>query len=430
MNNKLTMRTLPALMLLAFSGASSAAGFQLIEQNASGMGNAYAGSAAVADNASTVFFNPAGMSNLPGRNVSVGVSAIRASFDFSNSSTSTAPAATGTNSNGGGDFAFVPNAYGSMQLGKDLYFGIGLSAPFGMKTKYDDAWAGRFHSTEFDVKTINLNPSLAYKVNDVVSLGAGVSYQKLDVTYMRFAAVGVPPFSSAALNAAAQGTKITLEADDDSWGWNAGATFQAGKNTRLGLSYRSTMKYTVEGTLKSTNQLISPDVNAKADIELPDTWILSASHKLNERVELLADVSFTGWSGIQKVAIIRTSGGAAGSTAQTLDANFKDSWRAAVGANLGINEAWTLKLGAAYDQTPVQSDGERLTSLPDNDRAWLSLGAQWKPAKGSAVDFGMSYLLVKDTKIDNNQTAAGRGRVSGDYDSNVLLFGVQYSAAF
>lgn len=430
MQNKTTMRILPAMLLAAFSGTSAAAGFQLLEQNASGIGNAYAGSAVVAENASTVFFNPAGMTQLQGREISLGFAAVQPNFEFTNTASSNPPAATGTNDNGGGDFVVIPNAYVSMPLAKDLYLGVGLSAPFGLVTEYDDTWVGRFQATMFDVKTINLNPSLAFRVNEQVSVGGGVNYQKLEATYERFAAVGVPPFATPALNAAAQNTKIQFKADDTTWGWNLGATFQAGPATRLGISYRSRMEYTVEGTLNSTNQAISPNVSASADIELPDTWILSAMHKLNDRLDLLADVSWTGWSSIQKVNIIRTSGAQTGSTAQTLDANFQDTWRVALGANYGLNEAWKLKLGIAYDQTPVRSDVERLVSLPDNDRLWLTIGTQWKVAPGSVVDLGLAYLQVKDTKIDNNQTAQGRGRVVGEYDSDVLILGAQYSTAF
>jgi long-chain fatty acid transport protein len=430
MQNKTTMRILPALVLAAFSGASGAAGFQLLEQNASGIGNAYAGSAALAENASTVFVNPAGMTQLQARQISLGFAAVRPNFEFTNTSSSNPPAATGTNANGGGDFVVIPNAYVSMPLAKDLYLGVGLGAPFGLITEYDDSWVGRFQATKFDVQTINLNPSLAYRVNEQLSVGGGVNYQQLEATYERFAAVGVPPFTTPALNAAAQSTKVQLKADDTTWGWNVGATLQAGADTRLGLSYRSRMKYTLDGTLNSTNQAISPNVGAAADIELPDTWILSAMHKINDRLDLLADVSWTGWSSIQKVNIIRTTGAQAGSTAQTLDANFQDSWRVALGANYGLNEMWKLKLGIAYDQTPVNSDSERLVSLPDNDRLWLTIGTQWKVAPGSALDLGLAYLQVKDTKIDNNQTAQGRGRVTGEYDSDVLILGAQYSTTF
>jgi long-chain fatty acid transport protein len=428
MKTRTTLKYLPLAIAAAFSGGASAAGFQLLEQNASGIGNAYAGSAAIAENASTIFFNPAGMTRLQSREASVGASAVRASFDFKNTTSSNAPAATGTDGDGGGDWALIPNAYLSMQVADGLYVGLGLGAPFGLATEYDDTWVGRFQSTKFEITTINLNPSVAYKVSDTVSVGGGISYQKMDAEYQRFAAVAVP--AVPALTPAAQATKVTLAADDAGIGWNVGAMFQLSDATRLGVSYRSKIDYTLEGTLTSTNQTISPNVGAKADLELPDTFILSVAQRLGNDWELLGDLSWTGWSSIQKVDIIRTTGAAAGSTAQTLDANFDDTWRVALGAGQRLNDAWKMKYGVAWDQSPVRSDAERLVSLPDNDRLWLSVGAQWTPAPKSVVDFGFAYLIVKDTGIDNNQTALGRGRVTGTYDSNVVILGAQYSMAF
>lgn len=414
-------RLLPAALLALGSGAASAAGFQLLEQNASGIGNAYAGSAAVAENASTIFFNPAGMTNLPGTALSLGLAVVRPSFKFANTASSNAPAATGGDGGDAGDWAAIPNAYLSTALGKDLHFGIGLSAPFGLKTEYDQDWAGRFQATKFDLKSMNLNPSLAWRVNDVVSLGAGVSWQRFEAVYERQAAV---------LNAVTQATQVKLDADDDSWGWNVGATFKLGGNTRIGTSYRSAIKHTLEGTLTSTNQAVSPNVNAKADVKLPDTFILSVAQQLDERWEMLGDISWTGWGSIQKINIVRTSGAAAGSTAQSLDANFRDTWRVALGANYKVSDAWKMKYGIAYDQTPVKSAAERLVSLPDNNRLWLSVGTQWTPAKASVVDLGLAYLHVKDTDIDSNQSAQARGRVTGTYDTSVIILGAQYSQAF
>jgi long-chain fatty acid transport protein len=441
MKKHLTLKLLPAALLAAYAGGGHAAGFQLLEQNASGIGNAYAGSAAVAENASTIFFNPAGMTGLQAREVSLGVAAVRPNFKFSDTGSSNAPTAVGTNDNGGGDFVLVPNAYGAMQINPDLYVGIGVSAPFGLVTEYDDGWAGRFQSTKFEIKTVNLNPSLAYRVNDTVSVGGGLNYQKLDATYERFVSAGnalVPALTNAAL----QTTKIALNADDTALGWNVGAIFEPSAGTRFGVSYRSKVKYSLEGSLTSSNPAVVANVGASADLELPDTLIVSATHRLNQKFELLADVSWTGWSSIEKVNIVRTTSGgtattAAGTIAQTLDANFRDTWRVALGANMVLDDAWKLKFGVAYDQTPVRSDAERLVSLPDNDRLWLSVGAQWKPAKHSAVDVGLAYLQVDDTKIDNDQStssplqaASNRGRVTGTYDSDVVILGVQYSQSF
>ena len=145
---------------------------------------------------------------------------------------------------------------------------------------------------------------------------------------------------------------------------------------------------------------------------------------------MLGDVSWTGWSSIPKIDVIRTSGLQNGVTAQTLDTEFRDTWRVALGSNYQLNDAWKLKFGIAYDQTPVKGPSTRLVSLPDNDRTWFTLGAQWKPNKTSTFDLGMAYLYVKDPEINNNQALAGRGLVAGSYQDRALLFGAQYSMAF
>ena len=434
MSKGTTLRLIPALLAVAFSGSASASGFQLLEQNASGIGNAYAGSAAVAENASTILFNPAGMTQLQAREVSVGVSAISTSFKFSNDGASSVGSfATAGNGGDGGGWGFVPNGYVSWALSKDLYLGLGVGAPFGLKVEYDKSWIGAAQSTSFDIKTYNLNPSIAYRVNDTVSVGFGLNWQRIEAEYLR----------QAGTTAGTSLVQVKMKLDDDSWGWNAGLLFKLSPATKIGVSYRSEVKYKTKGNVALSsdgsalgNATLAGLVGAgrasdvKAKIDVPDTVVLSGTHQLNDRWELLGDVSWTGWSSIPKVDIFRTSGVLNGQIAQTLDTRFRDTWRFAVGANYRIDDAWKLKLGVAYDQTPVPNAAHRLTSLPDNDRTWLSVGAQWRPNKTSTLDMGLTYLYVKDPKISNDQRADVRGLVSGSYDASIWILGAQYSMAF
>ena len=426
MQKIITPRLIPALIAVIFSGSAAAAGFQLLEQNASGLGNAYAGSAAVAENASTIFYNPAGMTQLQGVQVSGGLSVVGTSFQFTDQGSSGTGALAASGSGGdGGDLGFIPNGYVSWQLNKDLHVGLGLGAPFGLKTSYDDLWVGAAQSTEFDIKTYNLNPSIAYRVNDSVSLGAGLNWQRVEATYKRLTAVSVAGVASP--------LKLTL--DDDSWGWNIGALFTVTPDTKVGVSYRSKVKYNTKGEIEISGPLATNSSDASASITLPDVAIFSLTQKLNDRIELLGDISWTGWSSIPKVDIVRASATLngffpAGSIAQTLDTDFRDTWRVAFGANYKLNNEWLLKGGIAYDQTPVKGASTRLVSLPDNDRTWFSVGAQWKQSPAVTLDVGATYLYVQDTKIDNDQTAAGRGRVTGTYEDSAWIFGVQVSMAF
>lgn len=436
MQKKFAARLMPAAIALAFSGGAFASGFQLIEQNASGIGNAYAGSAAVAENASTIFFNPAGMTQLQAREFSAGVSAVTTSFKFSDQGSAVgALAGTGTGGDGGGT-GYIPNGYVSLAVAKDLYLGLGIGAPFGLSTEYDRRWVGAAQSQKFDIKTMNLNPSIAYRINENVSVGFGLNWQKLDAEYQRLAGITA-------------GTSLitaTLKLEDDAWGWNAGALFKLSPTTKIGVSYRSAIKYEAtgtsslqsdgsglgNGTLAVLNGL-GASSNVKASIKVPDTFIFSVSQVLNDSLEMLGDISWTGWSSIPLVNIIRTSGVANGAVAQVLDTNFRDTWRVAGGMKYKLNDAWKLKFGVAYDQTPVQSETTRLVSLPDNDRTWLSVGAEWKLDKQSRLDLGFAYLFVKDANINNNQTTGQtvpRGVVVGTYKDSAWILGAQYSQAF
>ena len=443
MNKNMAVRLIPALLAVAFSGAVSASGFQLMgEQSASSLGNAGAGSAAVAENAGTIFYNPAGMTELGRGSVSAGLVAVKTSFEFNNDGSIT-PGLTGDGGNGG-NWGVVPNAYGSWQLAKDWYIGLGIGAPFGLKTKYDEPWIGSAHSNEFDIKTININPSIAWRAADWVSLGAGVNWQRIDATYKRAAGVAasprvtncaaVPPTSPLFPAAVPCQSGVKLEMDDDAWGWNVGALFKPAAQTKIGVSYRSKIKYTANGDVSVSGP--SPVVNAggssnvKADIDVPDTFILSLSQGIGDKWEVLADVSWTGWSSIPYLDIVRTSGRLSGQTAQTLNTKFDDAWRFALGANYKLDEAWKLRFGIAYDQTPVPSAQYRLVSLPDNDRTWFSAGFQWKPAKDMALDVGAAYLYLRDSDINNDLRAEGKGLVKGTYDASAWLIGTQFSMFF
>jgi long-chain fatty acid transport protein len=409
---------------LALAGSTSlaqAAGFALIEQNASGLGNAYAGSAAVAENASTIFYNPAGMTQLQEHELSAGISLVKPSFKFQDQGSSVGTLAGTGNGGDGGTLGVLPNAYLSYALNKDLYLGLGVGAPFGLMTEYDAPWLGAAQSVSFDIKTYNVNPSLAYRVNEKVSLGVGLNWQRIEAEYVRRVAV------TSALAAA---TPLTLTLDDNSWGWNVGALFTLSPATKIGVSYRSTVEYDLTGKIDIAAPLAANGSDAKADLELPDTFILSATHQLSDRWQLLGDLSWTGWSTIPKIDVIRTSGLGSGTVAQTLDSDFRDAWRIALGSTYKYSENTRLKFGIAYDQTPVKGAATRLVSLPDNNRLWLSLGSQWQPSKDSTLDVGAAYLYIKDAPIDNNQTLLGRGRVTGEFEDSAWLLGAQYSMAF
>ncbi|MDY0310332.1 MAG: outer membrane protein transport protein [Castellaniella sp.] len=449
MKTQYTLKTLSALILgLGAAGIAHGAGFQLLEQNASGLGTSYAGSAAIAEDASTVFFNPAGMTLLPGMNASAGAVAIKPNFKFSNDG-STRPthfggnalgplgggASGGSDGDDAGTWAAVPNAYFTWQVNPRIWLGLGLSVPFGLMTDYEEGWAGRYHSEKFSIESINVNPSIAFKATDTLSIGAGVSYMHLDADYRKaqYAAIMHPIAGPLTGDLEAR-----VKAKGDGWGWNVGLLWQATPETRFGLSYRSKVKIDADGTTKIRNRSLPGAAagalagmgvigthDAETTVELPDTAVLSVVHQLNDRWTLLGDVSWTGWSSIPELKIENT-----GVPDAELDLRFKDSWRVALGAHYKYSDSWTFKGGVAWDQSPVRDDAFRPASLPDNDRYWVSLGAQYRFNKNTKVDFGYAHMFVKKTSVNNTSDPEGAGVLRGDYDSRGNILGVQLSHQF
>lgn len=402
------LRALPAALLAAFSGVASAAAFQLLEQNASGLGVAYAGSAAVADNASTIFFNPAGMTQLSGVRLSLGANAIGPSYEFDNNGSSGLFNGRGDGGNAGG-WAVVPNAYASWRIADAWALGLGISSPFGLSTEYDDDWVGRAFARKSEIRTINYNPSLAWKAHDKVSLGLGLNYQTIDAQMTSY------------LPGAFRESK--LEGDDSAWGWNAGVLFTLSPAMRVGLSYRSTMDYRLEGTAKTA--VSSQPV--RADLELPDSLTLSVWQQVSDRWEAMGDISYTRWSTIKSLDVYNRNSGALVSKESF---RYDDSWRVAWGAAYKFNPAWKLKFGIAYDKTPVKEEA-RSPRVPDNDRLWLSLGGQWDAGNWGRVDVGYAYLYVRDPSVDLTKSISGFAhRLRGEYDASAHLVGVQYSVGF
>lgn len=430
-----SLRIVAAVVLGLGTASVHAAGFQLQEQNASGLGNAYAGSAATAENASTLFFNPAGMTRLEGVNLSAGVTAVRPSFKFNNQGSAGPGGVPARGGNGGdaGSIAPLPNVYISWALNPNWYVGLGIGAPFGLMTEYNDNWAGRYHSKKFSIESININPSIAYKVTDRLSLGAGLNWMRLDAEFSR-AAFFPAGLLSGDLDA-------TLKMKGDAWGWNVGVLYQVTPKTRLGLSYRSKVNIDASGKTRVRNSTVNPAIlgpatggllpgnaDASTTVELPDSAIFSIVHDLNSQWQLLADISWTGWSSIQSLDITNTGNPAV--SGDSLDLRFRDTWRVALGANYKLNHQWTLKGGVAWDQSPVHSDKYRPTSLPDNDRYWLSVGARYNVNARTTIDVGYSHLFIKSTSIANDTAAHDKGTVRGAYDSNANLLGVQLSYRF
>ena len=399
-----------AAALGGMATGAAAGGFAIGTQSGSGTGNAFAGGAAAADDASVAWFNPALMTLLPGKQVAGALHVLKPSFKFENTASTT----PGNDGGDGGDWAYVPNAFFTMAVNPNLSFGLALNVPFGLKTEYDPAWRGRFLAIKSEIKTVNVNPSIAYKVSDMVSIGAGFSYQKLEAELT---------------NAAGALGTAKLEADDDGFGYNFGIFIHASPDTRIGAHYRSAIKYDLEGTAKFT--VAAGNAGVKADLEVPNSASLSLYQRLGTNWELLGDITWTGWSSVQQLNVICTSTSAACASGSTLGQptlfNWKDTWRYALGANYKMSPQTKLRFGLAFDETPT-NDVDRTPRLPDEDRTWVALGVQYKPSKTSIVDIGYAHEFIKDASVNNSQGAAGQ--LVGTFKNQADILSIQFSLSF
>lgn len=429
-----------AAAVLGMAASAHSAGFALIEQSASGMGNAFAGAAAVAEDASTVYFNPAGMVFLKGQQVVAAGHVIAPQAEFSNqgSTHATAPATAGslTGGNGpdGGELGLVPNFYYTAKLGDRLALGFGMNAPFGMATEYDSTWVGRYHAIRSELQTVNMNPSVAVRLNDHVSLGAGLNVQYLKAELSNAIDFGTALFLRGAPGALPQRNDGSVVLEGDSWdyGYNLGAMLELDKDTRFGLTYRSKMEHDVEGTADFTlptayagalGALGYSDTSVTATAALPETVSGSFYHRFDPKLAVLADATWTRWSRFQELRFKFASGIADGVTTE----NWKDSWRYSAGAIYNANEKLTVRAGVAYDNTPIPSEEFRTPRIPDEDRFWMALGFGYKFSDRLGMDFGYAHLFVKDPVINKSPSGedASRGGLKGTYEASVDIASVQ-----
>ena len=420
--------------MLAISGNAAASAFALIEQG-SGAGNAYAGGAAGAEDATTIWFNPAGMSRLKGNQVTVAASSINLSSKFSDSgSTGAALQTAGGNGGDAGSTVLVPNTYMVTEMEPALHFGLGIFVPFGLQTEYTPNWIGRFQAIKSKIQTVNLNPSVSYQMNDNVSLGLGASYQHISGDLTSAVNYSAAAFGTAAypfVGANSEGVS-SITGSDSAWGYNLGVLISVMPNARLGLSYRSKIKYTLNGTINFSGvpaALASSPALANGGvtmpITMPDTFSISGFHQVSDKWDFMADATWTGWSAVQQLVISRTDG----TVVQTTPEHWKNTWRVAVGATYHYSEQWLSRVGAAYDQTPVP-DAYRTARIPDSNRTWLTLGGQYQSSPSGKFDFGYAHLFMNNASIASNQTAAGAGDLVGTYSNSVDILSVQYAYSF
>ncbi len=430
-------------ILAALASHSLAAGFALIEQSARQTGNAYAGGAAAANDASTLYFNPAGITRLPAQVVGA-LHYVAPSAEFSGSATDIfGNPVSGGDGGDAGQPGVIPNFYITTPLGSGLYAGLGITAPFALSTKYDADWKGRYMAIESEVHTVNFNPSVAYRLGPHLSLGAGVSLQYIEAkltqavdqgslcapTQAQLQAAGVPgadPAICAGLTP--QGNDGLAQVKGDNWagGFNVGLLYEPSEQTRVGLSYRSGIKQQLTGNARFSGIVpqfssfgIFVPTNVTASADLPASASLSLWHDLNPSWSVMADATWTGWSSFDELRISYDSF----QPDTVVDESWNNSMRYALGLDYRYDSKWTFRAGAAFDETPIPNSTHRTARIPGEDRIWASLGVSYQISPSLGLDLGYAHLFVKDPKI--NETSTSAGNLTGEYDATVDIVSAQ-----
>jgi long-chain fatty acid transport protein len=452
-----------------------ASGYKLNEQSAAGMGTAHAGRAAMAEDASVVFYNPAAMTELDGPQLTAGFTYINGYGDFDGNATDASglqPITGADDTDGysdGGNYlgeSFIPFFYYARPINDKFSVGLGVFVPFGTNTDYDSDFVGGAFADETSLSSIEIAPTFAYKVNDQLSVGGGVDIVYMEGTLSKFVD-SIP----TAVNPAYAGFENHFEVSGDDWGygWNLGAYYKLNDTTTLAVAYRSEIEFTLEGDSEFANDFSFFDSGSGTIVDLgtirpqasevpittPQSLTFSATHQLTDAVLLQAGATWTGWSSFEYFDVIATEN-LADATPDVSDiaANnglgngyighivekWSDVWALALGSTYQLNDKIALRAGYAYDQSPV-SDEYRTARVPSSDRQWVTLGAQYVIDSNLSVDLAAGYLFMypmslEETNKDlNDETinVASTGqpvKVTGEYEIDVFGLSAQVNYKF
>ncbi len=407
---KIAQRTAPfAAWLLATTalaglaaGDAAAAGFAIKEQSATAQGNSFAGATAGAEDISYMFFNPAGLALHDGNQAAAVLSYIVVKSEFRSASATdmVGAAVDGTSTGDAGGSAIVPAVYGMWSITPDLKLGLGINAPFGLVTEYDPNWVGRYHAIKTELITININPAVAYRINEMVSIGAGLQIQHSEATFSQ-----AIDFNSISGGGVPADGSVTVEGDAWGYGFNLGAMIEFSPATRIGVAYRSEISTELEGTgdftipfgvLPAAFGGVFADTAATADYTSPATASIGLYHDLSDSLAIMGEVAWTGWSSFDELRIDFAN--VVQPDSVTIE-NWDDSWFYAIGATWKPTGQLGVRIGLAYDQSPIP-DSYRTPRIPGADRTWVSVGINYTATPGFSIDVGYTHVFVDNSTLD------------------------------
>lgn len=464
-NNRSLRASALALAVLGtlFVGQAAASGFQLREQSVKNLGRSSAGSL-VGKDASVVSLNPAAMTNLDQRTFQMDATVIDLSATFHGGGTifdlpaSAATSLTGGNGGDPGDPTLVPNMsavfpmHGSLE---GLYLGASVGAPFGLKTEYAPGWVGRYRALTSDLKTVDLTLSAAIKFNEVASVGIGLIYEHAQATLSKSIDFGTAICAQAAASVptspmntcfnpawplyplyhpqSADGS-LVINGSDTNMGYVVGAQIKPNERLTIGLSYRSEIRHNLRGTIdfNGVPALLGADPRfvdgpGGAKLVTPSIATISASYAFTDRFRMMFDLQHTGWSSLQDVTIVRSSGVVVGSE----DFSWGGSNLISVGGEYDLSDAFTMRFGVGHDQTPT-SDLTRTPRLPDNNRMIYSIGGTWNVSENLSLDAAYQRIEIKTPNITlpTDLAHSNTSSLYGFFSGHANLFGVSMQYRF
>ncbi|OIN12900.1 outer membrane protein transport protein [Oceanisphaera psychrotolerans] len=414
MSKKTFNLSMLAASITVVAGQVHAAAFQLAEQNTTGLGRAYAGEGAIGDNASVLGRNPAAMTLFDRPALSTGSIYINPDVDVTDNE-------TGEQAHDIADAAVVPFVYYVHPVNEQWVAGFGAFTNYGLATSYSPEFSAGEIGGKTSLETINLNPNLAFKASEHVSLGAGFNAVYADAEFIRYAGqkgAGLPGGRSTEI--------ANLAGDDWGYGWNVGLLLAADDHNRWALTYRSEIDLTLEGQysgLKATTPGMAEP--GKLDLTLPAIAEVSGFHRVQPDWAIHYGIMWTEWSSFKELKAL----GPQGNEQLQKNENFDNSWRISVGATHQLNEQWTLRGGLAYDKSPVP-EAFRSISIPDVDRTWYTLGATYAYSRNLSVDAAFAFLKGSKVAVEQEESAFS----PSDYDmtsgGDAYLFGLQLNYLF
>lgn len=415
---KVMLKTTLSLAVALASTQIFASGFALNEQSISGMGTGFAGRSSSADDASTVFGNPAGMSRIKRQEITGGLAAIDASTDIKDAQ----GAHPGTNKGDMVPLTAVPMGYYVKPIDDHWAFGLGVYAPFGLITNYESGFQGGGFGSKSEVKVVTVQPTVSYAFNDKVSIGFGPTINRIGGTLES----DVPLFGD---------THVKIKGDDTALGYNFGVLVQATDTTRVGLTYHSKVKYKLEGHTDITAGANAPSAflqsnryDASLKIETPESVDFSVTQQLTDAWTVYAGSTWTRWSRLKDITVnnegVTAAQGGALSPALfgtiTEEQNWHNTWAYAIGTSYQLNKQWVLRTGLTFDQSPTNNT-DRSPRIPTGDRTIFSLGAGYNVTDDLTIDVAYSYLKEEAVTVNRSNLVDS---YSAKYENSANGFGV------